>query len=113
MYRGPAFRALLLTAAFSLSGCGITYVSPLVSKRANDGVTVVLMTRETVAVANLLPYEPQELPAIFSQTAGGGSPRGTAALPAAPVFPDLEPGALELRVPPPATPGPYHIGVGD
>ena len=113
MYRVPTYRALLLTAVFSLSGCGITYVSPLVSKRANDGVTVVLMTRDTVAIANLLPYEPQELPAVFSQTAGSGSPRGVGALPAAPIFPDLEPGTLELRVPPPASPGPYRIGVGD
>ena len=108
-------RALLLASALGLSGCGVSYVSPLVSERSNDGVTVVDLTRDSVAVANRAPYAPRSLPEAFAQTAGGGGAlRGAGALPTAPVVPDLAPGgSLELRLPPPATPGPYRVGVGD
>ena len=44
--------ALLVSAAFALSGCGVTYVSPLVSERGNDDVTVVPITRDSLALAN-------------------------------------------------------------
>ncbi|EYD78218.1 Polysaccharide export protein [Rubellimicrobium mesophilum DSM 19309] len=113
MDRLPSFSVLLLVSALGLSGCGLTYVSPLVRDEADDGVAVVDMTGESVPLANRAPYAPRELPDAFAQVAGGGSPRGLGALPDEPDFPDLEPGELELRVPPPATPGPYRIGVGD
>lgn len=114
MDRLPTIRALLLATTLGLSGCGFTYVSPLVNDRSGDGVTVVDMTRDSVATANRAPYAPRSLPEVFSQTAGGGSPRGAGALPSAPLIPDLAPGgSLELRVPPPATPEAYRIGVGD
>ncbi|TNC46885.1 sugar transporter [Rubellimicrobium rubrum] len=72
------------------------------------------VTRESVFTANNgAPYTPRSLPAAFSQTAGGGTPRGAGALPPTPEVPNLEPGTLELRVPPPATPEPYRLGVGD
>ena len=114
MYRVRTLSMLLLASALSLGGCGVTYVSPLVQEDASDGVRVVPMTGETVLLANRSPYAPQELPSVFSQTAGGGSLRGAGAIPPAPVVPELAPGAsLELRIPSPATPGPYRIGTGD
>lgn len=106
-------RAFLFISALSLSGCGVTYVSPLVNQQEGDGVVVIPMTRQSVALANSSPYAPRELPGIFSQTAGGGSPRGLGALPPPPVVPELAPQSVELRIPAPATPEPYQIGVGD
>ncbi len=106
--------ALLLATALGLSGCGVIYNSPLVNEReAGDGVQVVPITRQSVPVANRVPYQPRALPAVFSQLTGGGSPRGAGALPPAPVLPNLEPGSLELRPPPSAESQPYQIGVGD
>jgi hypothetical protein len=34
-------------------------VSPLISNRSSDGVTVVDMTRDSVATANRAPYAPR------------------------------------------------------
>jgi len=115
MNRHSIVRALLLASTLGLSGCGVSYVSPLISDRSSDGVSVVELTRESVATANRAPYAPRSLPEAFAQTAGGGGAlRGAGALPSAPVVPDLAPGgSLELRLPPPATPGPYRVGVGD
>ncbi len=110
------FGALLLATALSLSGCGVTYVSPLVNQGdAGDNVQVVPMTREGVALANRAPYAPRELPAVFSQIAGSAAGSGTSGvgLPPSPEIPTLTPGSLELRPPPPATVTPYLIGVGD
>ncbi|WP_210530309.1 polysaccharide biosynthesis/export family protein [Rubellimicrobium arenae] len=106
-------RSLLLASATALGGCGVTYVSPLISDQADDGVTVLEMTRASIAAANSTPYVPRSLPAAFAETTGGGTPRGAGALPAPPVVPDFQPGQLELRTPPAATPEPYRIGVGD
>jgi polysaccharide biosynthesis/export protein len=107
---------LLLSSAMGLSGCGIgaVYVSPSVSNRTNGlEVRELPITAETVLLANRQPYAPRSLPAAFSEIAGGGSPRGLGALPDAPLIPTETPGPLDLRVPPPFTPGPYTIGVGD
>ena len=115
----PDLRALLLGTALLapvtlLPGCGITYVSSSVSDRGvGMDVRTVPMTPETILLANRSPYSPRSLPAEFFQLAGGGSPRGIGALPQAPAFPDLRPGALQLRPPPPVTPAPYSLGVGD
>lgn len=108
-----AIGALMLASALALTGCGLTYVSPLVQEEAADGVTVVPITLQTVAIANRAPYVPRSLPDVFSQVTGGGGLRGAGALPPAPVLPDLEPGTLELRPPPPAAVQPYRLGVGD
>ncbi len=80
----------------------------------DDGVQVVTLSPAVVAHANRSAYQPQSLPEAFSRIAGAGtSSRGAAPLPD-PVFdPQSRPGALELRVPPAADPGPYRIGVGD
>ena len=110
---GFSVRAILLATVLSVSGFGITYVSPLINERADDNVQVVPITPQSLALANSSPYIARSLPEVFSQTAGSGSLRGAGALPEQPVIPDLEPGQLELRIPPPATPAPYQIGVGD
>lgn len=113
MQARTAIGTLMLASALALPGCGVVYVSPLVSERAEDGVQVVPMTPQSVATANRAPYAPRSLPDVFSQVTGAGSLGGTGGLPQPPVVPDLAPGTLELRPPPPAEALPYRIGVGD
>lgn len=75
---------------------------------------VISITPETTLLANRSPYQPQTLPAIFSQTAGGGNGvRGGGALPKPALHNEQRPSALETRIPPQTDPGPYRIGVGD
>ena len=106
--------ALLLGLTTGLAGCGITYVSPTVSGQASGvDVRVVPLTRETVLLANRAPYAPRSLPDYFRQGAGFGDLRGAGALPSPPVLPDLRPGQLDFRPPPPARNGAYRIGQGD
>lgn len=110
-------RALIVTVALAgLSGCGIAYNSPSVNP-VRDGETkvrVVSITPESVLAANRTAYRPKELPAVFFQTAGYGSgTRGAGVLPEAVFDPTQKPSGLETRVPPPANPGPYRIGIGD
>lgn len=107
---------IMLAAVAALAGCGSVYKTSRVVPGVSDGtnVRVVPINAETVLQANRSAYQPQTLPAVFSMTAGGGSAlRGAGALPD-PTF-DIEarPGALALRVPPAANPGPYEIGIGD
>lgn len=112
-------RALLLGSAligtsFALSGCGLVYVSSSVGDRGTDmDVRVIPMTPEMALLANREPYSPRSLPAEFYQVAGGGNLRGAGALPQAPALPNLTPGQLQLRPPPPVVPGPYRLGTGD
>ena len=108
---------LSLGLSLALAGCGIVYNSPTVSQGSggdSNKVRVIEMRADTVMVANRTPYEPRELPAIFSQTAGVGSGLRTAGadLPDQ-VFDQNARMPLEVRVPPAANPGPYTIGVGD
>lgn len=106
--------ALVLAASVALSGCGVTYVSSRVTDRTEGmDVRVVPISAETVLVANRQPYAPRSLPDVFYTGAGGGTPRGTGDLPEPPVVPELTPGTLTLDPPPPVTPQPYRLGVGD
>lgn len=107
----------LLTAilVLGLTGCGTLYRSSEVTAASGaTNVRVLPLTAETVVQANRSAYTPRTLPAVFSQTTGGGSGmRGAGALPAPPLMSEDRPAALALRLPPEADPGPYKIGVGD
>jgi polysaccharide export outer membrane protein len=107
----------LFSAVFvflTLSGCGAAYFSSDVQESADANVRVIPVTPETVLAANRSSYNPQSLPAAFSVIADGpNQPRGVGALPD-PVFdPETRPAVLETRLPAPAQPEPYTIGVGD
>ena len=105
---------LALAAGFALSSCGVAYISPRVSDRNADvDFEVVEIRPATISAANATPYVPRSLPAAFSAVAGSGALRGAGALPVPPVTPDLAPGALVLRPPPPVDPGAYRLGIGD
>jgi len=96
-----------------LSGCGAAYISSDVI-RSDANLRVIELTAETVAIANSAHFAPQNLPSAFSSIAGaGGQPRGSGPLPDAVFQPEDRPGALEMRIPPAANPGPYRIGTGD
>lgn len=102
--------------ALLLSGCGLAYQSPAVRGGAGEAskVRVVPITSESVMLANQSAYRPLALPGVFSQTAGSaGTLRGAGALPEPAFQAENRPAALETRIPPPADPGPYKIGVGD
>ena len=107
--------ALLMSSALGLSGCGVIYTSPSVSTQAQGlNVRVLPVTAESVLFANRTPYTPRSLPDAFFMTAGArGDVRGIGALPDMPEIPQQVPQQLELRLPPPVTPVPYTIGVGD
>jgi polysaccharide export outer membrane protein len=107
---------LIVAACITLAGCSSIYRSSSVVPGVEDGtnVRVLPITAETVVQANRSTYSPKTLPAVFSITAGGGSiRRGAGALPEPSFTNEARPGALILRVPPSANPGPYQIGVGD
>ncbi len=106
-----------LSLLLVLSGCGAIYMSPSVQRGAASSganVRVLPVTAENVLLANRSPYLPKTLPAVFSMTSGGaGGMRGLEALPDTAFSPESRPAAMETRVPPPANPGPYRIGIGD
>lgn len=108
---------LIALFCFALTGCGVSYHSPSVNPLtdSDNKVRVIGMNPETVLVANASTYKPKSLPAIFYQTAGSGGvvPVGTGALPDAVFDARQNPRALETRVPPAVSPGPYQIGIGD
>lgn len=110
--RGIVALALTLT----LTGCGGLYNSPgvVAGSAAVGEVAVVPITAASVAEANRAPYRPRTLPAIFAQSAGlAGAARGAGALPEPAFNSQTRPGSLPTRLPPPYTPGPYQIGIGD
>lgn len=99
-----------------LTACGTIYRSSDVVAGASDSsnVRVLPVTAETILQANQSSYTPKTLPAVFSMTAGtGGGLRSAGNLPEPPAKPELPPSSLALRLPPPADPGPYTIGIGD
>lgn len=106
---------LAVSLTLALAGCDVVYHSATV-REDSDGtskVRVVPVTAESVLVANRASYSPQTLPAVFSQTAGYGSPRSVAAPPAPSLDQPFAPGTLSLRPPPEARLGPYRVGIGD
>ena len=107
--------ALSLTLVTGLAGCGVVYHSPSMNSFApsESRVRVESVTPESVMVANRSPYEPLQLPAVFRQVAQGSGLRGNGVTLPEQVFDRSERDQLALRVPPPADPGPYRIGVGD
>ncbi|WP_172331481.1 polysaccharide biosynthesis/export family protein [Mangrovicoccus sp. HB161399] len=92
-------------------------MSPSVQRGTDNSgaaVRVLPVTAENVLLANRSPYQPKTLPAVFSMTSGGpAGMRGMEALPDAAFSPESRPAQMETRVPPPADPGPYRIGIGD
>jgi len=101
--------------ALGLSGCGAVYFSPQVSGGDDSKVRVLALTAESALIANQSSYVPKQLPSVFFATAGvGGSGlRGAGVIPPSPTESTSRPVALARRVPPPVTPAPYEIGVGD
>jgi len=89
-------RAALLLSALLLPGCGAVYTTPLVrqDETARVAFVEVELTQATVAQANLLRYDPRQLPGAFY----GGS-----RLSATPVAPP----------PPQGRAVPYRLGPGD
>ncbi|WP_372835687.1 polysaccharide biosynthesis/export family protein [Puniceibacterium confluentis] len=110
-------RTLLVTLIFfGLSACGVAYNSPSVNSFASTDakVRVLPVTPESVLVANRSDYSPKTLPAVFFQTAGTGSgPRGAGAVPNSVLDQRVKPQSMDTRLPPPTTPQPYQIGIGD
>ena len=117
MMRHPlTVTGLVLSLTLGMAGCGAIYQSPAVRTTGLDEsrVRVVPMTAESVLVANRSPYQPQTLPAVFSQTAGTGDGlRGAGDLPAPPSGGPADAANTTVRLPPEVDPGPYKIGVGD
>lgn len=117
MMRHPlTVTGLVLSLTLGVAGCGAIYQSPAVRTTGLDEsrVRVVPMTAESVLVANRSPYQPQTLPAVFSQTAGTGDGlRGAGDLPAPPSGGPADAANTTVRLPPEVDPGPYKIGVGD
>ncbi|WP_186766463.1 polysaccharide biosynthesis/export family protein [Puniceibacterium confluentis] len=110
-------RTILVTLIFfGLSACGVAYNSPSVNSFASTDakVRVLPVTPESVLVANRSDYSPKTLPAVFFQTAGTGSgPRGAGAVPNSVLDQRVKPQSMDTRLPPPTTPQPYQIGIGD
>ncbi len=106
-------KLVLAISVAAVSGCGVAYISPKVA--ASDGkVRVLSLTADSVKAANSSAYYPKELPSVFFANAGGGrGVRGAGATPPPSLERQNRPSALEMRVPPAVTPGPYEIGVGD
>ena len=103
----------LLLGLLALTGCGVVYISPKVTESEGD-VRVLPLTADSVRVANGAPYRPKELPGVFFANAGGGSGlRGAGATPPPSLDQQNRPAAMQMRLLPPVTPGPYEIGVGD
>ena len=121
-------RALAVTAALmGLGGCGVIYISPSVSEGGVFGsvvddldVSVIPLTFESTAAANLTPYVPARLPLglqpeAYKDAAAASVPRASrlAALPAPPTQPNRRPGFIPDNIPPAEAPRAYEIGIAD
>jgi polysaccharide export outer membrane protein len=77
-------------------------------------VRVLPITAESVMTANASSYQPQQLPAYFSQTAGLSGSLSTPIAPPAAAFDRISrPSDVETRLPPEPQGGSYRIGAGD
>ncbi|MEM7424125.1 MAG: polysaccharide biosynthesis/export family protein [Pseudomonadota bacterium] len=119
--------AQLIGAVTVLTGCGVVYTSPSVSTGSTFGdtsndfkVSIVPLTYETTASANLDPYIPSRLPLGFapkpqselsSRSAIRPRQLGPAPAPASQFEP--RPGFVPDNLPPATPPQPYTIGVAD
>lgn len=106
---------LALGLVLGLASCGVAYISPDVTEGVAAGadVRVIDITPETTLAANRSSFSPKTIPAAFSQTPGGLTPRSTGTLPAPVTNAEPRPTTLETRLPPDARPGPYRVGTGD
>lgn len=113
--RRGLMRLILIAALTALTGCGVVYQSPKVSRDVTAGLDVreIRLTSETVLLANSSPYNPRNLPQEFYAAASATRRAGLGALPDAPETPGMHPARLELRPPAETGPQPYRIGVGD
>jgi len=106
-------RLIAIAGLAALSSCGVAYISPKVTD-ADDKVRIIKLDGQSVLAANRSTYSPQELPAVFFQSAGGPSAgRGAGAVPSPTVERQSPPETLALRVPNDPPRMPYDIGVGD
>lgn len=100
----------------TLASCGVVYHKTSVSSGISElgKVRVLPITAESVMTANASSYQPKQLPAYFSQTAGlSGSLSAPIAPPAAAFDRISRPGTVETRLPPPVPAASYRIGAGD
>lgn len=102
-------------AGLLLAGCGSIYYAPDVSgKRTDANVSIIPLTAQTAQSANRSTYRPRSLPAVFFQNAGAGRGlRGAGALPNPASQFQSRPAGIKTHLPPPTSPAPYTIGVGD
>jgi polysaccharide export outer membrane protein len=121
-----ALRTHIFGAALAaLAGCGVIYTAPSVHDGAtfwpaydtNYDVKVVSLDYESAAAANLEPYVPARLPAVFqpgaAATVAGMAVPPTPALPGSTARFTTRPDVIADRLPPPMEPQPYHIGIAD
>ncbi len=112
--------AAALALAGMLAGCGVAYIVPDVSEQGGAfDVSVVPLTPETAASANIDTYIPPRLPLAFQPDAvariaakAPAAPR-LAALPAPSAPVEIRPAQIPDRFPPLGRPEPYRIGVSD
>ncbi|WP_238547821.1 polysaccharide biosynthesis/export family protein [Meridianimarinicoccus roseus] len=109
---------LTMCLALFLTGCGAAYIAPSVEPASRNAdapvdVVVVTMTPQAISAANASPYQPRRVPRAFGQTATAPDQAGMLDMPQTPGRPEDRPAAVELRVPPEITPGPYRIGIAD
>ncbi len=109
--------SILILSLGLLAGCaGAGYhSSKIVPGTTEDAkVRVMPMTAQSVLVANRSKYQPRQLPAAFTTTAGYGGGLRSAGTTPNPVFvAQRRPGKLTVNLPPRTKPQPYRVGVGD
>lgn len=101
-----------------LSGCGTIYKSPsVVPKGLNSdqdlNVRVIEMTEQSAVEANLSPYTPQRLPAVFSTVASAPALNVSGRAPQPSADASFPPGAPQVFLPSNPPIRPYTIGVSD
>jgi polysaccharide biosynthesis/export protein len=98
----------------TLSGCGIVYKSSIVNDDGSGNIRVVILTPDTVLEANNSPYEPLQLPNVFSQDAISDTHfQNSTNLPNQIHNSQKISNSIVNHLPEPLQPQPYLIGVGD